>query len=711
MQNLANPHTAPVYTHLPGDEAYMIQSGMAWPQKSPATSETSYWPHEMPLPQEPAGLPPPEAKQLIVGRASKYAFFLVDLCMTVLGVLFLTFGWLVFKADGSNADSKNSWGRRLDRIAQYTPTVFPVLFGAALGGALRRYATFRVQTRSGISVATLEQYIGSQSIYRAVATHVKLRSVNLLGVFILLLWCLSPLGGQAALRVIRLVSEQPASTTGLYAMQTFQEYQYGFALQAQESLLTVKYPTVAAIMSASLLNKRNQDLWGNVRLPSIEMIEQAGGTNSSSNDVAADGPWLDVPTPTNLTYPSLVGVPVNNLSASGTNQFVLPGSYLAVSCPVYGLSAQTTFTNYTAENVTEPGGDFDCTWYAPLRSTMYLQLAVSLPCADAKTGVTEMLTNEITRPARRLIWESLSSEGNLTRAECLLTTTYVEADVNCTANSSPSTGTNSSSSDDMDSSNGSSGSSTCTPSRVRRSRSSHVRAGGFDSNWTVLDAGTTNDASALLYLVTMLFSESGSVMEALDPIPVYMAFPFHAVGASVSSPYDTVLADTVDVTTFELRLAQVLNTILIIGTVPQYLTGAFNTSAAARQDNSAIFDIPASVIAKPRIIVHYSPVWLVFLTICSLAVVLTGIFSGVLHLFIIAPDVLETIAVAFLPNRLGPGRIAGNSTWSGSEWARKHKHVRLVLGDVAPDAEAGRIGLTTVGNQSVAPLKLGRWYM
>lgn len=133
-----------------------------------------------------------------------------------------------------------------------------------------------------------------------------------------------------------------------------------------------------------------------------------------------------------MTYPSLAGIPLDLLPGVGNTSLTIPGSYLSVSCPVFGLSNQTSLTDYTSPDAPLPDNGEDCTWVTS-RGAAYYQLAVSMPCNQ--TVITDTNNDTTTRRSRKLVWESRSWEV-YTRAECHLTTTYVDTNVTCSGSTS-----------------------------------------------------------------------------------------------------------------------------------------------------------------------------------------------------------------------------------------------------------------------------------
>lgn len=73
---------------------------------------------------------------------------------------------------------------------------FPICFAAIVGRASVKYATWKLQ--KGTTIGALEQLMGSRTVASAFATQVQLRSANLIGIVLLLVWPPSPLGGQSS---------------------------------------------------------------------------------------------------------------------------------------------------------------------------------------------------------------------------------------------------------------------------------------------------------------------------------------------------------------------------------------------------------------------------------------------------------------------------------------------------------------------------------
>ena len=493
---------------------------------------------------------------------------------------------------------------------------------------------------------------------------------------------MSPLGSQASLRVISIVSSYPGKTVELTSLNTFTPYQYGYNQAATEAITSVANPLTASISAASLLATRNQDLWGNIRFPVIENLEK----NSTG--------WMNVPKNDNLTYASLVGVPVIDLPTSGNTSFTLPGSYLSISCPVFDTIHTLNFTNFTGPDAPSPGNGNDCSWTSAWGGNQFL-IAISEPCSNSLNASMKR-----TRNARKLIWESwdrgyagpVKHRSPITRAICDITTTYVDANVTCE------------SLDENQSAN------TCNLRSARRS----VDTSHFHKNWTVFDVNSPGDLQlakgyniGLFQLLATLFphmDENGG----LQPLIGYFIDPFHAVGNFFGD--NLMSPQTTTTKVFETRLSQLFNSALYLGISPSAFTGSVNMTEITMKA-STIKDTPFKLTAENthlKHIVRCNRPWLAVLIVSSVVICSFALVGAYLHIITIAPDLLGSISVALLQNKTEG--IVGSSTWSSDEWSKNMRDTKIWLGDVQPEADVGCLALTTVP-QDIPPGAIkGRLY-
>ncbi|KAL1612087.1 hypothetical protein SLS60_000310 [Paraconiothyrium brasiliense] len=206
------------------------------------------------------------------------------------------------------------------------PTLFPIVFAAICGRSMKMIARYLAE--KGARLGTLELLNASQSVWGTFESQVLMRHLSFVGANLLFLWALSPLGGQASLRIMKRDLQQSHAITGLRYLST------GPAATARGLALSLtevgQYADTGALYTAALLAPLStktgpQDTWGNVKIPRLEAL------NDSMTDATG---WI--PVPANIsspeTYSSLVGLPIVGLPSNATSNFTMEANYLSVSC-------------------------------------------------------------------------------------------------------------------------------------------------------------------------------------------------------------------------------------------------------------------------------------------------------------------------------------------------------------------------------------------
>jgi hypothetical protein len=141
------------------------------------------------------------------------------------------------------------------------------------------------------------------------------------GALLLSLWCLSPLGGQASVRILqrghrttstrvplRYLSTGPASA--ILASQTITS-------RADNAL----YPL--SVVLPRVFKSQHQDLWGNVKIPRFEALGSAADT----------GGWKSVPESMDAdNFSSLLGLPVVGRPKEDDASFTIESTYYSTEC-------------------------------------------------------------------------------------------------------------------------------------------------------------------------------------------------------------------------------------------------------------------------------------------------------------------------------------------------------------------------------------------
>ncbi|KAL6792285.1 hypothetical protein GGI42DRAFT_364644 [Trichoderma sp. SZMC 28013] len=594
---------------------------------------------------------------------SRFLQALLDMLIVSTGVLFIAFGCLVYTHDGAAYESgSGSTADRLIQLSQYNSTIFPLLFAALVGGALKNMATWRVQERASLSL--LQQLMGSQTISGTFLTQIQLRAFNLLGLLLIILWSLSPLGSQASSRVIFIETAYNATRTNLATIPAFaasiilQDTGSSFS---SESWAYVAAPWLASIASYTLLSNRNQDLWNNLRLPLIERL----------TDRPDESDAITLTNITGITYSSLVGFPLTTLPATGNTSFTLSGSYMNVDCPV--LQNVSKLTNYTNAS---PGHDTDCTW-ATLAGSPLFQVVISQPCSASLN-----ISSGGDRDARRLIYETIGTsptDDQWLHVECTLSTTYVDTLFDCSG-SPPA----------------------CVPMRMQRSINPP-----HSSNWTILDqAGGHIPAEQLGTLIGSSFPPAG-IEGTQPPLMTYLQNP----GSSMQDTYAYSADKTAQARNtkedYADRIAQLINSIFMLSVLPGSILGGFSTDLSFPDGD---FQHITGMNTVGYDVIRCSHGWLGMLFVASLIMCIVKIAGTALRFVTLVPDVLGSVALAMLPNQFR--RLQGQSTTqSGVSWAKNLRGLEVRLGDVEPSADVGRVALAAlVDETSIGRVEKGRYY-
>ncbi|KAJ8116306.1 hypothetical protein OPT61_g2253 [Boeremia exigua] len=192
---------------------------------------------------------------------------------------------------------------------------------------------------------TVERLIGCQSLFSSFERQFAFRRVDILGMSILLAWLLSPLGGQASLR---LLSTKPL----LVNFQNIVQYYpiEGFGRQTQlsrDSVRRTAWPLYSPLYMTALLTSKKyfslpMDLFDNVRIPDISQLP-----GFQSNDHST---WFSVDREIPIEYSSALGLPVAGLPDSGNYTFSVVTHYWTVSCTPFQFDANFNHTRMEGGN-------------------------------------------------------------------------------------------------------------------------------------------------------------------------------------------------------------------------------------------------------------------------------------------------------------------------------------------------------------------------
>ncbi|KUJ24376.1 uncharacterized protein LY89DRAFT_727406 [Mollisia scopiformis] len=327
----------------------------------------------------------------------------------------------------------------LQQAIKGATTLFPICFAAIAGRAAIKYATWKLE--QGTTLGALEQLMGSRTVASAITTQVQLRSFNAVGLGLILVWALSPLGGQSILHILftpTKVTSTPSNITyfntrqqsysaptGSFANQWFS----GFSILFSSSILAPQ-----AVLQSSM------DIWGNVKIPYFSSISSDGEPRDS------DG-WVQTSANNGtLVYSSIFGIPMTGIGFGNTT-LMMESTYMQLTC-----DNTTTFPIPNATDGTPDFKGFLISQTGPFFS--YQNVSDSVPFAIGWQGqdVAQLGTNDpsgfvypqfcpdclapsLTNASftnGTLVFQEFDGVDNVTSVYCTPSQQYMENQIFCT---------------------------------------------------------------------------------------------------------------------------------------------------------------------------------------------------------------------------------------------------------------------------------------
>lgn len=471
----------------------------------------------------------------------------------------------------------------------------------------------------------------------------RLRIIDWTTIGLFVLWALSPLGSQAAQRVV-FVGPSSAKTNATYAYLDVSNSGMPSWLRGL-TLETVNTGFRAALLSPPQDKNRSQDLFGNVKIPLLEHLDGYGGNSS----------WVEIPENSTVVYAALAGIPVTptNGSAAYVNaKYMLETSYLLATCNNTQAERLDDPRSLRPDNKTIVGGD---------------NLIMDV---DSQHSINSTI-------ARRIVLGSLvQSEQDdyyyISRQFCDLTTSYVEVEISCRRTA-------------------------CNINRVRRSQREHQPA-----HITSLDDRVTQPIPTASQFLGFFLNSTGTQGAQFNaPIIQYFFdqdYPFSLGGLGQSRLW-LPLSDLPQ-EEFSLRMTQLLSTWYLWNVAPLGLSGGFaNITRQGRSDAEETERALATTIAEivdANDVINCSRSWFAVLMLASLVMFLAGLLTAVLNLTRRGPDIIDSFTGLTTASRLDAPML---STLNDSpDRVRQLRYEKARLGDLQCKEAYGYVGITLERN-------------
>ncbi|KAI9715449.1 MAG: hypothetical protein M1812_005925 [Candelaria pacifica] len=576
-----------------------------------------------------------------------------DLVYLVPPLLFMVLGVKAVNLDGKPVTPR---GENVRRVCWLAPTIFPIVFAAVAWRLLGVIAVYKAE--NGARLGTLEQLNGSRTFYSTLETHFRLRSFSFLAVGLIMLWTLSPLGGQASLRVLMVSDRSSPFTEVLSHLSTNQTS----VLADQNNADSYRF-AVDSLYSASLLpsgsnGSSNMDMWGNVKVPMLESLGSIGVSSDS---------WLPVDE-SNTTYSSLVGIPITDLPRRGRATISIESSYFVFTCPVLTKISQDD--NLKARLGPIHGGEQFSNIWGGRQAGFFLDTTTPFNRMNSAPQSDDPIA------PRKVIFGSLGPQNWTTIANCSVQRSSVESFITCL---------------DRD----------CNVSKIRKS----VQDNRPPSVTPFEDLTTCTN------LFKSFADATGSLPKfSSTPTEQYMNDPLSANTAFFSN--SLVDLSTLRQDLFERRLSLLFNTYWQASLAPWYLTGgsARNLSLQQSTPTLQLNTVPATIILSTEIY-HCKRIWLAILLLSSLTLFFCGIITAILHYHVLAPGILNHVSSLTRENPYTP-LPPGGCSLDGFARTRLLRDLKVRVVDVKWREGIGHIALSSVRGpaDNVGMLRKGRLY-
>jgi hypothetical protein len=522
--------------------------------------------------------------------------------------------------------------------------VFPLAFAAVVGRTVKAYTGWRLER--GETLGRLDILAGSATLVSTVMSQLSLRMFSFLGPIMTTIWALSPLSGQAALRVFSLVNVTSSADVSYVYPKDSHNSVYGtgglFMTGTSATELGMAQALYASsIMGTESVKQSSVDLWINVKIPYVELME-----HNVSQSLDADG-WYSLPDASYETA-SLVGILIFDLPRTAHNSsFSIGALYWYLQCPTTMDQYADVLPNSTSDGWEGHKGESSISLYS--NNTEY-------------RGDYRNASFPSDLPKRLILFT-----GYPVAAFCQISTTYVDAELNCE-------------------------SLLCRCVRIRRSTEQHMPA-----NWTFLDLNFGLGSSLTIFgNFARWFS---GLVPGHDSKPTIVEGYLSDPGQPMTPRSNVAISDLSN-EVFSLRLAQILNTAWTASWAYAF-TGLTEGSQVKPEAILAVMGVQTTSIA--RIKTNY--IWLSLSLLASFVMLGAALSCAAFRMLQRGPD-LDLLFSTMVKDNPHVSLPAMSSTLQAVERARRCKDTRIIWNDVCPDKEIGDFGLRdAAGSNSIGSQK------
>ncbi|KAE9968985.1 hypothetical protein EG328_007139 [Venturia inaequalis] len=605
--------------------------------------------------EEPTDCDTPSTKPLVSTAAILLSLAADVGCVLVCIALFV-FAMLAYCADGHTL---GSYERKLINAARIITTAFPYTFAFVLGRCIQNFLNWRLE--KGVDVLTIAYLGRSSTLTGTYVAPLRLRVIHWLPLLLALLWAFSPIGSQAALRILS--AQQDTIVTELQS-----PVQYGYPVSITKTIGSDGMPAqdaassivIASMLSITVTGPKPQDIWGNIKIPFL----------NTSVPPPRGNDWTQVDLESNTTqFSSLLGMPYIKVQDIGNTTFLMQSWYWELQDPKMTWSSERLQINYLNEssaNLTSKlSAPSNYTFSTGTNSMWTIGLPIDWPKFEGSTKPN--LSASIIFAE----WD-FNSDGktiDVTKFEATLLQRPVEVNVSCTTASCAATAIRSSRFP-----TGYSAASDCTLLRL-------YMMDNLKSAFPLTYAAANNGAPSLGIFEQYLQDGSRNAFTSLTDRPVKSSAFLHELREQ-------------DVA---LRLMQVLNSYFTASSFLGSIVGEYKTADFGFVGFNGTRNATGTA-SNHKNIVRCDRNWHAILSIATSVLFCAAVFSTFITTLRIAPDSSDFISA--LTRSDGSARLETGSSLDEDARVRLLKDMRLRVGETSSDDYVGLVVIGRAENTS-----------
>ena len=594
----------------------------------------------------------------------------VSLVLCLLPISFIVLAILAKRLDGEVSPSIS--GENVKRWTMLAPSIFPIVFAAIVAQSMRNVARYNLER--GWMLKYIEQFTGSQSLSGMISTQARLGLVDLTGIALILMWLISPLGGQASLRLLSTRTTVAESTgqigfANLSATDatTFSAFRDGSTYQTTMNGL---YTT--SLLSSLSVKNSPQDIWGNVKIPTFESLPPSADESGykSIPDGVDDTDWA-----------SLIGLPVTGLKQGTTLTSNISASYYYVNCSsMQGLNGRSDWP----AKLGAPKSINNTNFWGP--SQYQLLFFNNTPQRQSLAG-----------PSLGMLFIAWSGEiitangfafpSNVTVGNCTIAPSFIDVQVACKDLSCRAAGARRSSSERP-------------PSNTNTEKTLWGSLLDQDSGEqrNFLDFWSTADNATSAGMISPTLNYLGGAEAFPFVSPATSAFQF---GQAAARLYELDLNDV------SRRLRTLLNTYW------QSSLGTLSYNGTIARDSPALMTPSEADVVQPTLVMNLSDAtvrhettvyecdtrWFAITLIASGFLLIVGVVGFAARCACVGPDLLGSFTTVLRMNSETARLLNGNSsTLDSGAIAKANRDLVVALQDTKPEQDVGLVGVGVVGD-------------